>query len=305
MVLQLIAIAYQYILAPVAPFTWFGLSTSTLDVLATIRLCLALRQIRESLKRQYLSRASGRKHAEAVAAVESRSFVRDALTTLVVVYGGEVMICPYISVPASFMLSGTTPLLCIVTQALVERIPASMMPIPSLNAELPLSFFDACNRAFLLCSIVPSIVLSSPLAEAPGSPWTLVLSSLVIANGGFFLVNLFSLLHPTPLTVSTPPELLPYGWTATDLWCAPLITALYATLTHAQPFWADVHAVLTGLVGGAEDLAKLEPLDPETARAACALVLSGLFATRTARMFGVSFKNVSSVAGIAEKIKTN
>ncbi|KAI6037002.1 hypothetical protein BKA83DRAFT_4170620 [Pisolithus microcarpus] len=303
MFLRPVTAVYQYILAPVAPFAWFGLKTSTLDLLATFRLCLALRQIRESLRREYLRRASGKQSEDAIAAIESRSFVRDALTTLVVVYGGEAMICPYISVPASFMLSGTTPLLCIVTQALVESIPAPVMPIPSLNTEFPLSILDACNRAFLLCSIVPPVVLSSPIAEASGSPWTLLLSSLVLANGGFFLVNLFSLLHPTPLAVSTPPELLPYGWTTTDLWCAPLITAIYATLTHAQPFWADVHAVLVGLLGGAVDadgLTKLEPLDAETARAACALVLTGLFVTRTTRTFGVSFKN-----GLANKIKTN
>ncbi|KIN93020.1 hypothetical protein M404DRAFT_605526 [Pisolithus tinctorius Marx 270] len=303
MVLQPIAAVYQYILAPVAPFAWFGLKTSTLDLLATVRLCLALRQIREGLRREYLKRASGKKLEDTIAAVENRSFVRDALTTLVVVYGGEAMICPYISVPASFMLSGATPLLCVVTQALVESIPAFMIPIPSFNTELPFSIFDAYNRAFLLCSIVPPVVLSSPAAGASGSPWALVLSSLVLANGGFFLANLFSLLQPTPLAVSTPPELLPYGWTATDLWSAPLVAALYATLTHTQPFWADVHAVLVGLVGGAVDaegLAKVEPLDAETARAACALVLTGLFVTRTARTFGVSFKN-----GITEKIKTN
>ncbi|KAI6123224.1 hypothetical protein EDD16DRAFT_1884070 [Pisolithus croceorrhizus] len=303
MVLQPISAVYRYILVPVAPFAWFGLKTSTLDLLATIRLCLALRQIRESLKREHFKRASGKQSEGVIAAVESRSFVRDALTTLVVVYGGEAMICPYISVPASFMLSGTTPLLCLVTQALVESIPAPIIPIPSFNTEFPLSIFDACNRAFLLCSIVPAVVLSSPIAEASGSPWTLLLSAFVLANGGFFLVNLFSLLHPTAVAVSTPPELLPYGWTTTDLWCAPLVTGLYATLTHAQPFWADVHAVLVGLLGGpvdAEGLEKLQPLDAETARAACALVLTGLFVMRTARTFGVSFKN-----DVADKIKTN
>ena len=60
----------------------------------------------------------------------------------------------------------------------------------------------------------------------------------MIANAGFFAVNLFSFLQPYALTLTTPPEMQPLGWSTTDLWCAPLITGLYATLTHAQPFWA-------------------------------------------------------------------
>ncbi|KAG6328574.1 hypothetical protein ID866_10515 [Astraeus odoratus] len=202
--------------------------------------------------------------------MEERSFVRDALTTLVVVYGGEAMICLYLTVPPSFVLSDSTPLLYILVQALVEYTPTSLVPIPSPNTELPLSLLD------------------------------------IITNGGLFLANLFSLLQPTPLSFTTPPELLPYGWTTTDLWCAPLVTGLYAALTHAQPFWVDVHAVLGTLVGGhgyTEALnagKKMEALGPETARAACALVLTGMFVTRTARTFGVGpFKK-----GITEKVKT-
>ena len=69
------------------------------------------------------------------------------------------------------------------------------------------------------------------------------------ANGGFFLTNLLSFFQPYPLTLTTPTELLPGGWTTTDLWCAPLVTGLYAFLTHAQPFWADAHGVALGLLG--------------------------------------------------------
>ncbi|KAI6133909.1 hypothetical protein EDD17DRAFT_1829690 [Pisolithus thermaeus] len=259
MVLQPITAVYQYIVTPVASLAWFGLKTSTLDLLATIQLCLALRQIRESLKCKHLKCASSKQSEGAITAVESRSFVMDALTTLVVVHGGEAMICPYILVPALFMLSSTTPLLCIITQALVESIPAPIMPIPSFNTEFPLLIFDMCNHAFLLFSIVPAIVLSSPIVEASGSPWTLLLSSLII-NGGFFLVNLFSLHHPTAVAV----------WTMTNLWCVLL------------PFWAGVHAVLIGLLRSLVDgdgLAKLKPVDAEMARAVCALILTGLFIT--------------------------
>ena len=120
------------------------------------------------------------------------------------------------------------------------------------------------------------------------------LARQIITNGGFFLTGLVSFLHPTPLTLTTPAELRPYGWTTTDLWSAPLVTAIYATLTHAQPFWADLHAVLASVLGGTGGVGgfgvatdKIAPLDPETARSACALVLVVLFASRTARKFGL------------------
>src|ERR1700760_827331 len=73
---------------------------------------------------------------------------------------------------------------------------------------------------------------------------SLLNNSQITANGGFFLANLLSFLEPTSLSLQTPPEIQPYGWTNTDIWCAPMITGLYALLTHAQPFWANVHGML-------------------------------------------------------------
>ena len=99
----------------------------------------------------------------------------------------------------------------------------------------------------------------------------------------------------------TPPELLPYGWTATDLWIAPLVTALYATLTHAQPFFAHLHALLFsffspfGLAplsfqyatpGSPDSEGVVVPLQAADARAVCVLVLSALFGLRAVRTFG-------------------
>lgn len=106
-----------------------------------------------------------------------------------------------------------------------------------------------------------------------------------MANGGFFLTNLFSFFSPAALSVQTPPELQAYGWTTTDLWCAPLVTGLYALLTHAQPFWADTHGLLAGLLGASYQPVK--PLDPELARAVCVLILSTLFVGRTVKTFGL------------------
>lgn len=75
---------FNYTLQPVAPFTWFNLSISTLDVVAAFRLCIVLRQIKESLYQQHVSN-------KGVVSVEPRAFARDLSTTLTVVYGGEVM----------------------------------------------------------------------------------------------------------------------------------------------------------------------------------------------------------------------
>ncbi|EEB88710.1 hypothetical protein MPER_13287, partial [Moniliophthora perniciosa FA553] len=72
-----IAEAFRYLLQPIAPFTWFGLGFSTLDVVAAFRLCIALRQIREDLFRKHVK-------VHGHSAVEARSFSRTAPTALTV-----------------------------------------------------------------------------------------------------------------------------------------------------------------------------------------------------------------------------
>jgi hypothetical protein len=137
----------------------------------------------------------------------------------------------------------------------------------------------------------------------------------ITANGGFMLTNALSFLSPGPLTLTTPPELLPYGWTTADLWAAPTITGLYAFLTHAQPFWAHTHAALAAFLGAAalqpDAAARVDekdpalppaspgvrPMDPETARAACAIVLMCLFTGRAVKNYG-GLKAVKSLFGM-------
>ena len=115
---------------------------------------------------------------------------------------------------------------------------------------------------------------------------------------------MFSFLHPIPFSLTTPPELGPYGWTTTDLWCAPLITGLYALLTHAQPFWADLHVLISELLGHQGQLNykiinTAKPLDPELARVICAMLLAGMFATRAVKNFAAPL-----VINIQEKEKS-
>ncbi|KAJ7074070.1 hypothetical protein C8F01DRAFT_1099122 [Mycena amicta] len=274
---------FNLTLEPIPPFTWFGLSLSTLDVVAAFRLCIVLRQIKEALYREHVSKRPG--------GVEARSFVRDWATTLTVVYGGEVMTGPLLGVPPSFMLSGVVPAFFGCIQAIVEMLPS--VPPMSLQTELPLSFVDGFSRAYLLCNLIPPVVTNNVSPVIARSPWTLLLTSFITANGGFMLTGLLSFLNPTPIAIQTPSELQPYGWTATDLWAAPLVTGLYALLTHAQPFWADAHGLLSGMLGGGVVAA----LDADEARAVCVLVLTGLFVTRTVKNFG-------TVEKPKDKIKT-
>jgi hypothetical protein len=134
-----------------------------------------------------------------------------------------------------------------------------------------------------------------------------------MANGGFFLANLLSCLHPTSLTLTTPPELLPYGWTAADIWCAPLITGIYALLTHAQPFWGELHEMIAvilgtsaqGCVTNGDDFGvcvvdNAKKLDADSARAICAVILSGLFVGRTVKNFARELKLARKTAPVAK-----
>ena len=103
------------------------------------------------------------------------------------------------------------------------------------------------------------------------------------------------MLSPTGYSLVTPNELKAYGWTTADIWCAPVTTALFALLTHAQPFWGLLHAVIVGLLNGVDNSESetvkfsVEPMDPKEARAICAIFLSGLFLSRTVKNFGGAF----------------
>ena len=81
---------YRLALYPIAPFTWFGLPFSTLDVAAALRTCIALRQIREQLHKEHVAKKAVVKDAS-IPEVQERSFVRDLTAVLLVVFGGEAM----------------------------------------------------------------------------------------------------------------------------------------------------------------------------------------------------------------------
>jgi len=283
---------YRWGLQPVALFSWFGIQISTIDVAAAVRLCLLLRQIRESVakakKAQVAQATAGVSEKEKAVAItygpkfEEKSLVRDLAATLIVVHGGDA-IAPLLGAPPPFLVSGVYPVTYTLIQTGIEWIP--WVPDFSLQLELPLSFLDALSRTLLLVNVIPSMVLDSPYTQIAGSPWALLTTSLLSANIGFFILNLTNFLHPTPLTLTTPSEFLPYGWTAVDLWCAPLVTGIYSLLTHSQPFWGTAHAAIFGWLGPVGE--EPAPLDSETARAVCTVVLMALFSARSVKNFGV------------------
>ncbi|KAG2040217.1 hypothetical protein BDR03DRAFT_146782 [Suillus americanus] len=276
---------YRYALKPIAPFSWFGIEVCSIELIAALRFCTILRQIREDLNVKHLRRAGDKP-----ASVEERSFLRDVCTSLTIKFGGEAIIGPLLGIPLSFVHSGIPLSVYIVAQAIVEYIP--VIPPMSLSTELPLSIVDGFTRALLHCSLIPKPIITHASPVTACSPWTLLLSSLVIANGGFFIMGMVTFLKPTPLTLhmSQPAErpIKPYGWTATDFWCAPFITGLYALLTHAQPFWAELHSVISTVLGNRGD--KVVSMDPEAARALCALILVGMSITRTTKNYRLVWK---------------
>lgn len=119
------------------------------------------------------------------------------------------------------------------------------------------------------------------------------------------------MLSPAGWAVATPPELGPYGWTTTDLWVAPLASAIFATLTHAQPFWVVLHHTLIDLVGkqtippflltfGPDGT--LKPMDTHTARSICALFIAGVFACRAIKSFwGPALENASKPKAVKKR----
>ncbi|TDL13363.1 hypothetical protein BD410DRAFT_779251 [Rickenella mellea] len=301
MAVTLVASTFRSLLTPIAPFTWYDIPISTLDVLAALRLCVVLRQLREVAQAEHRASRSSPTDEE-----EEKSFVKDATTALVVVYGGEAVVLPWLGTSPSFLFSPVVPGLYTFLTYVVESLPS--IPPMSLRTELPLSILDGFSRSYLLCDLIPPVVTTLKTRDLADSPWTMIISALFIPNTGFLLVSLFSMLHPSGYALATPPELRTRGWTTMDLWVAPLVTGLYALTTHTQPAWGAVHEGVYTLVrgtavgGDGEGEKGVQAVERETARAACALLLMGLFITRTMKNFGGDFVREMFAGGSSKVI---
>jgi len=231
---------------------------------------------------------------------------------MVIVFGGEMIAAALLTVPPSFMISPTITLLFIGSHTVANALPEALVPDIDIQSELPLSLLDAMTRSMLVCDGVVSLIKNNPNPLLRASPMALLITSTLLGNGGFFLINVFGMLSPAGWTVGTPPELGPYGWTTTDLWVAPLASAIFATLTHAQPFWAHLHLTLIDFLGGQNIFASyllssskdgvLGPVDNHTARSICALFMAGVFASRAVKnLWGPAVENANKTKAIKKR----
>ncbi|KAG8993007.1 hypothetical protein FRB94_011152 [Tulasnella sp. JGI-2019a] len=329
---QVVAL-YSLLLTPIPQLSAIGLSVSTLDVLGCLRLALAVKQIKHSLRLKAAKKAVVNGGPEAVAMSEKleRSNVGAEInlatiwSMFVIVYGGELLISSFVSEPPSFFTSATGPIMFTLSHVVIEqgfKFLPSLLPIqPNLKWELPFAILDALARSALLCSYTPPYILGHRLATIRENPQALLLCGMLNANAGFFLVNTFSMLSPNGWSVQTPPELEPWGWTSLDILVAPIMTALFATLTHSQSVWRDAHIQATSYMGygplkgnftttnekysgaGTTDSA---PFDDESARAICAMILMGLFSGRALKNFGgmPAFARMIGMGSTQQKLKT-
>jgi len=297
MALSLASSVFKLAMAPVPPFNSPSLpSLSALDLLGAMRLSVALRQLRRR---------------EGGAAGEPQgTWFHDLWMTLVVVFGGELVVSAMLSTPPSFMLSPTVPLVFVASHTAASLLP--MIPFPSIDNELPLAILDAATRSTLVCDFASSLIKNNPNPLLRTSPMALLVTSTVLGNGGFWFVNAFSMLSPKGWSVTTPPELKPSGWTTMDLWVAPLMTAIFATATHLQPFWVELQLLLLSALGSAPEAPiadgvdekfavadTVQPMSVDNARTLCFLLMATLFSGRAIRNFGAP--NVGPVKGKINK----
>ncbi|KAG1856186.1 hypothetical protein C8R48DRAFT_776020 [Suillus tomentosus] len=74
-----------------------------------------------------------------------------------------------------------------------------------LSTELPLSIVDGFTRTLLLCNLTPKPIITHTSTAIVSFSWTLLLSSLVFANGDLFITSMFSFLelmrHPSRISM--------------------------------------------------------------------------------------------------------
>ncbi|KAG8726094.1 hypothetical protein FRC12_023718, partial [Ceratobasidium sp. 428] len=245
----------------------WGIPFPLIDLAGAVRLSVVLRQIKK-LKGAGLDSS------------DSSDTRVSPWTTALILFGGEAIMCSLLSLTPGFLLSPNVALLFMGMQFVANEVIGDPPPF-LFHVELPIAIFDAFGRALLLCDFAPALLARHPDPAVAGSPLALLITSEVLTNGGFFFVNLLNMLDPRGWRVDrTPPEALPWGWTAIDLWSAPVMTALWATLTHwraeqGQPFWTDLHtsyAILAGHKKTTEKFTIPQAWSHSDARAACIVV---------------------------------
>ncbi|KAJ9125123.1 hypothetical protein QFC22_000077 [Naganishia vaughanmartiniae] len=136
-------------------------------------------------------------------------------------------------------------------------------------------------------------------AATRNNPWLMVLAAFI--NTVPFASLAFAChMFDKEWSFGTPGELRPRGWMMVDVWAAPLIATIYATLIRAHPVF-DVpyqtlrvaalrRPMLVWAVGYDTFKTRFpslpQPWNPLEARAICAIILTVLFACRALYNFG-------------------
>lgn len=112
---------------------------------------------------------------------------------------------------------------------------------PSYAVELALSIPDAIGRTLLLTlfSVVPLLKVAA--AGKPGLPVTpssLILVPFILAVPFGALIFSGTNFFSPSITLQTPAELRPWGWTAVDAWLPVVLPALFLSLIGPINGWA-------------------------------------------------------------------
>ena len=94
MAISTIITTFRWLLEPTSSLKWLGYDITTLDLVAALRLCVVLRQLRDASAKAHVSAV----HHEHVRKRERELLVKNIATTLIVVYGGEAVVCEFFCV---------------------------------------------------------------------------------------------------------------------------------------------------------------------------------------------------------------
>lgn len=127
------------------------------------------------------------------------------------------------------------------TDLVLSRTPIhQLLPAkPVFLMELILSIPDAINRALLLTrfTVVPLLHPVEGAKVLPATPSTLLLVPFIITVPAAVFVFTATDFFSSSITLQTPAELLPWGWTALDAWLPLVLPALFLSLIGPVPGW--------------------------------------------------------------------
>lgn len=110
---------------------------------------------------------------------------------------------------------------------------------PLFLMELVLAVPDAIGRALLLTrfTVVPLLHPAEGAKVLPATPSTLLLVPFIVTVPFAVIVFSGTNFFSHAITLQTPNELLPWGWTALDAWLPLVLPTLFLTLIGPVKGW--------------------------------------------------------------------